>query len=476
MMQIKYNKLSIKIMMWLSIVIFVITVFYAGMFTKYYGVYEDTMLGKESITTLYSIDASIAAVIETAKEYSKIILLDSGLKNDISYSYFDKVISSAIDFEEDTLFVLNKENKILYQGGDFVTQEQMMRDISLFTADTQEFWERRIIDNRMYRITGVENNTGRWKLIRYTPVHKKNHFNRIARYHMILLICSSILLLLISGVIVFLLTIPIQKLLSHMEQAKEGSFRRIEYVPVLEECRSLFAGYNQMASRIEGLLQGSLESKRRIRQVELNEIQEQMKPHFLYNTLDSIQALAMMGKTDKVCEVVEALEDFYRKSVSGGREFLTMQEEIQITQDYVDIMKIRFGDSFVYQLQVTGECENVLLPKLTIQPLVESTFTYGVQDSEKYSAITVCIIMEEKELHISVTDNGKRDAAKSAKELKHSERQERRKNLGVRGVIERLQIIYGEAFSFEILRENETEIHLHLAKEGLRWQKTFDAM
>ena len=180
-----------------------------------------------------------------------------------------------------------------------------------------------------------------------------------------------------------------------------------------------------------------------------------------------------MGKTDKVCEVVEALGDFYRKSVSGGREFLTLQEEFQMAMDYVNIMRIRFGESFTYEEELMESCNNILIPKLTIQPLVENAFGHGIRAKDTYGQIVVSAAMEEGRLHIMVADNGAGVPQQIIQELSGTEEPERRKSLGLRGTIERLRLVYEGHFSFEVVHEERTEIHLYIDKEGLK-EKNFE--
>lgn len=577
MLEKKYNKLSIKVIFLLAVAILLIISFYAMMFNNYYGKYEDSIIGEESVSTLHSLDASIGAIIGTANEYSKILLADgviqeqmqkgdlfgdiSGQSNvihkiysmlqfsngidaiwlmdknhqkltvgsnvntsivseidkysdvikaggqyrilcsrdgeqrhlslvraytgfedfknlgvisvDISYDYFHKMISSVINLEEETLFVLNDQNELLYQGGSLVERGQIWKDISLFDTEAEDFLEREMINNRMYMITGVKSSVSKWKILRYTPVRKKKDSSDIVKYNISMIIVSGMLILMAATVISAMLTRPIQRLLECMSETQEGRFRRADYIPALDEFKELFEGYNHMVEQIEVLLQGTIDRQRRIRQVELNEIQEQMKPHFLYNTLDSIQALAMMGKTDKVCEVVEALGDFYRKSVSGGREFLTLQEEFQMARDYVNIMKIRFGDSFNYEADLMPECKNVLLPKLTIQPLVENAFGHGIRARETYGEILVSATLEDDKLHIIVADNGGGVPEEVIRELSGAEPPERCKSLGLRGTIERLRLVYEGHFSFDIRHDDRTEIHLYIDRDGLK-EKDFE--
>ena len=132
-----------------------------------------------------------------------------------------------------------------------------------------------------------------------------------------------------------MLTIPIQQLLCYMKNVEGGQLEKIQEQTLLQEFKSLFHGYNRLVDEIKRLIQETIERQKRIRIVEMNEIQEQMKPHFLYNALDSVEALAMLGDTDNACRLIEALGGFYKKCVSGGREYISIDSEIRMVHDYM---------------------------------------------------------------------------------------------------------------------------------------------
>ena len=257
------------------------------------------------------------------------------------------------------------------------------------------------------------------------------------------------------------LTKPISHLMDAMREVENGNLKKIEAEPTMKEFKELFAGFNHMVSRIETLISETIDRQRRIRQVELNEIQEQMKPHFLYNTLESVEALAMMGDTEKVCKVIEALGDFYRKSVSGGREYLTIEEEIRIAKDYIQIMKIRFEDSFTTEVNCDTKCLKYMIPKLTIQPLVENAFQHGVRAKNNHGDVCVNVSFEGDNIHISVEDSGDGVPDEIINEVANNREPVRGKSLGLRGTIERLRLMYGESFRYEINR-NPSKVELFI--------------
>ena len=200
-------------------------------------------------------------------------------------------------------------------------------------------------------------------------------------------------------------------------------------------------------------------------------MQELMKPHFLYNTLESLEALILMEETEKSAKLVRSLGQFYRKSVSGGREFLTVNEEIQIVKDYADILKIRFGDSFKFDVRLDREYGHYKIPKLTIQPLVENAFQHGIRVQEKYGYIQVCVEGEENRIHISVKDNGKGIPNDIISEFEKGKMPAEKRSLGLRGTIQRLKMIYEGAFSYKICNDSLSEVHIYIDRSVLEEDK-----
>lgn len=151
--------------------------------------------------------------------------------------------------------------------------------------------------------------------------------------------------------------------------------------------------------------------------------------------------------------LVERLGDFYRKSVSGGKELLTVAEEFKIAQDYADIMEVRFENAFRYISDIDESCGGFMLPKLTLQPLVENAFLHGVRKNDRFGEIIARAELSDGRLHILVADNGRGIPEDVLDELASEKEPERGKSLGLRGTIERLRLLYGDQFSYQIRKK-----------------------
>lgn len=384
---------------------------------------------------------------------------------DIRLSALDALVSGSLDLEREHLLMLRGEGDILYERGirlSAQTRGQTVKEVRSQIGLTQEgqylAWTR--LQGERYLVTGIRSQDGRGLLIRISRGLESQNLRTILRFDLLLIVIFGAVIFMTFARMSSLLTRPVGRLLAAMKEAERGNLVRIPERSEIRELGSLFRGYNRMIDRINELFRETMDRQRRIRQVELNEIQEQMKPHFLYNTLDSIEALAMMGDTENVSRLIEALGAFYRKSVSGGKEFLTVREELQIVEEYARIMNIRFGDSFRIEVRCGDGCEGCLIPKLTIQPLVENSFQHGIRHREKYGVIQVSCFEQNGVIHIRVEDNGDGIGEEVLRQLEEGKEPMEGKSLGLRGTIERLRLLYGEHFCYSIDCADGTKIDL----------------
>lgn len=423
--------------------------------------------GKYEIRTSKSIDNKSISLVRSYNSLDSFVSLGV-IGVDLSCDFLSGILEDVIDTGTEEIVVLDEKDRVLLQRGNISEEKQIQDIVDKLSAEQPEFLCKTTVHGREYMTAGVLAPYSGWKIIRYTRVQANRDVSEIVRFNIGLIAAIGLLILIGAAIISTMLTWPIQDMLRVMEETERGRFSRITSKPLLDEFQILFKGYNRMVEQIERLIQSTIDKQRRIRQVEMNEMQEQMKPHFLYNTLDSIQALAMMGESRKVCALVEALGKFYRKSVSGGREMLTLAEEFQMAKDYVDIMKIRFEDSFECNISLEESCGKYLLPKLTIQPLIENSFQHGIRGEERYGMIGLKAYAEQETLHIVVMDNGAGVPDEVIRDLHRSEEPQRGKSLGLRGTIERLRLLYGDDFIFTIRNKPCTEIHLKIRLSKLK--------
>lgn len=318
-----------------------------------------------------------------------------------------------------------------------------------------------------YIISYLSDEQHNWKYISIMPTNIANTQNKS-------LVFLSFLLLLVNGIVFFVSSFfvsrntitPIHQLLQSMKNANQGKFCEVKVQPKSSEFERLFDGYNIMIRQINQLLEKIIQEQKTIRKAELNTLQAQIKPHFLYNTLDSISSLALSGESEQVCYLVESLGNYYRVSVSKGKEIISVREEIDMVRNYLNIQKVRYPDLFEVIYDVEESCLSYPIMKLVLQPLVENSLYHGIRAKETSGKITIAAQEFEDEIRLSVADDGVGMSNDEIEAILKQEQNSQSKSFGLWGTMERIRIFYGNenCFKIESKPEKGTKITLSIPK------------
>ena len=235
------------------------------------------------------------------------------------------------------------------------------------------------------------------------------------------------------------------------------SGRKFEKIRMCENRHSTFgemeileSTYNKMVDEIDALIEMVYEEEKIKRKAELNALQEQMKPHFLYNTIDAMGYLALSGKNEEVYDALEAFGSYYRILLSKGREMISVREEAEMVKDYLELQKLRYGDSLHYVLNVAPEIQGTFILKMVLQPLVENSVNHGIRPKETPGVVYVEGIEEDGYLKFTVEDDGVGMDEDKIRELNRENISTNEKSFGLRGTIERMRIFYESDIDYTI--------------------------
>ncbi len=228
-------------------------------------------------------------------------------------------------------------------------------------------------------------------------------------------------LLLISAgafVLVFLLTVflsyliplsitrPLRKLNEVTEQVSEGNLVVRSDVQTGDEVGVLSDSLNTMIDKINELLEQVTKEQVRLRKAEFELLQSQINPHFLYNTLDAIIWLAEAGEQKKVVSMVRSLSEFFRTSLNRGKDIIPVKEEVLHVRSYLEIQQVRYQDILNYSIDIPEELGKYMIPKITIQPLVENALYHGIKNKRGSGTIHIRGRKQDGMLVIEIEDDG----------------------------------------------------------------------
>lgn len=246
---------------------------------------------------------------------------------------------------------------------------------------------------------------------------------------------------------------PVLDLRSLMKRVEEGdlSVRFSGFHD--DEFGELGLGFNEMIGRIQGLIEQVYAEQRSKREAELRILQEQIKPHFLYNALDTIQWMAQEHRVDDVVSMVGALSSLFRIGLSKGREFISLSSELEHVESYLHIQKMRYEDKFDYSIACDPVLRTRQVLRLTLQPLVENAIYHGIKERRGHGTLSVDARLDGGDLVMTVSDDGvgmTREALSQLSEALESGGASLG-GYGIRNVHERIRLTFGRPYglSFE---------------------------
>jgi len=270
---------------------------------------------------------------------------------------------------------------------------------------------------------------------------------------------NTIILVSIACIIVFCIIImfisksiakPIKDLSMHMAGIRETLPETLPERRIQDEIATLITSFNTMIRRNNELFERFQEEQQIKRRLELALIQEQIKPHFLYNTLDTIFCLNSIGYYDKASTVTKMLADYYRLVLNTGEEWITIEKELEAISKYLEIQQIRYSGILSYNIDVADEILPIIIPKMLLQPLIENAIYHGIKPTGREGHISITGEMEDGWVHLRVVDNGIGVSVEQFNNILAGTIEKEKLSFGLKSVSERLKLFYGEKSKLEL--------------------------
>jgi two-component system sensor histidine kinase YesM len=348
---------------------------------------------------------------------------------------------------------------IILSGSDVVYPRNPTFDPSLIenrlTKRTGYFSE--TFDNETLFVSYSRSAPTGWTYLNITPY--KQIFERIIFIkRLVVIVFACIFALVILWGIRFSrsLTRPIEDLIARMKLAEKGNFAGAnliageETAASMDEIGLLQRTFRLMVERINTLITENYASRLLVKETEFKALQAQINPHFLYNTLESINWIAKMNRQPQISQMVESLALLLRYSVSLKEPIVTLAEELEIVQSYITIQKFRFEDRLDFSLDIPDRYHSLRIPKLSLQPLLENAIQYALEPSIGICSITVRSYETDGGLKLTVEDNGPGMPADTLARLRSGKLKTNGKGIGLLNIDERIKISFGEQYGVQV--------------------------
>jgi two-component system sensor histidine kinase YesM len=288
----------------------------------------------------------------------------------------------------------------------------------------------------------------------------RERFNSLAVIYLILLPCTIGFSVFAAWLISASIYRPIKKLHDVTTTIAQNDLQALVYSRNVDEITELGNNFNIMIGKIRELLNAKVKEQENLKKAELKALQAQINPHFLYNTLDTIVWMAEASKTDQVIEIVRALSSFFRISLSKGKDWISIRQEIEHVRSYLAIQKMRYRDILDYKIEVDENLMDGTILKLTLQPLVENALYHGIKNKRNGGTITVRAQSVGPDLvRLEVQDDGVGFTPYKLAEIRSmlnddtSEISLKEGGFGLENVNKRIKLYYGKQYGLYVQSE-----------------------
>ena len=344
------------------------------------------------------------------------------------------------------IYILDRNGRIVYHPQQQLIYSGMKKELLSEVMDT-EVSSLQTEDGRLYTISRSEM-TG-WTVVGVSYVPELMAGADAARLtYMLVAMALFAVALVLAWLLSNEITKPVKALELSMKEVERGNFRHAALeVRDANEIGRLTHSFNLMTEEIENLMVQSEKEQRAKRKYELRVLQAQINPHFLYNTLDSIIWMAEWGKNQEVVKMTSSLARLLRRSISNEQEVVTIAEEIDYTEAYLTIQKMRYQDKLEYQIDVEPEILEERMIKLVLQPLVENAIYHGIKYKEGKGLIEIRGFRRDGNIVLQVEDDGRGMDAETKKHIFEKHVRDTKSNgVGVNNVSERIRLFYGAEY------------------------------
>ena len=361
------------------------------------------------------------------------------------------ILSDNLSLEGSVSYIVNERDAIV------ATSDPSLSGIYQLDYDTirasfmssNNFIERNILDTKIYAGFYSISNTD-WFMVTILPspplIHESNRLMiQIALIYAVFLVLA----LIFANVLAHSITGRLSSVIRQMQTVRHGPPTPMESPQAHDEIGDLIDTYNYMTRKMEELMETQAKAAEDLRIAEFNSLQAQINPHFLYNTMDMINWMALQGQTDEISHAVQSLSRFYKLTLSRKKGISTIARELEHVTIYVQLQNMRYHDSIELITDIPDELSEYQIPKLTLQPVVENSILHGILEKEsKSGTIVITGWMENEDVVLLVSDDGVGIPPEILSTILsgNGNSQSGGTNIAVYNTHRRLQILYGNDY------------------------------
>ncbi len=378
----------------------------------------------------------------------------------ISEKNISKIFPDQRKNSHDSYYIIDRDGAIISSANKADLNQPLDRVLQVSRKDYEKLMAQgRVIvkqNRKDYLLSMQRSDKLGWRVVSSVSLEEVTSEN--AKIQSVILVVGILCLAFafaMSYVISHTVTKPVHKLAGIMTAIMDGDMGVRADTEIRGEMGILANGFNELMDKIEGLIQEVLSEQKTRREFEFMLIQSQIKPHFLYNSLETIISLNKLGRYDDAISIAKSLANFYRSSLSKGGDMIKISEEVKMTSNYLAIQKMRYSNYMEYIIDMQDEILDLEIPKLTLQPLVENSIYHGLKPKEGVGRLEIRgTLSQDGDVCIEVYDNGAGiPEDKIHMLLDKTAFNGKSEDFGLGSVNDRIKLLFGDKYGIRIQSE-----------------------
>lgn len=395
-------------------------------------------------------------LIQPLRDYSNYTTQNIGMTVvEINTKHFRKYFSELMHNYRFSAKIINDNNRVVYS-----TDDETIGRFYQNTLHRTDFYGYSVVrdsaTDQMYLQTKVQSRINDWTIVlnaSMVPMIETAEKTNITLWAMVLV--AILLVWVVSAYLSTYIAKPVSALAVYMQEMRPESFQdTLLNVNRYREVTALYARFNEMMERINGLIEQAYHQKIRQRDAEYEALQAKINPHFIYNTFQTINSLATLERCMDIEKVVSALSKMMEYLIYRQNDIVSIMDELDYIRRYLRIQEIRYGGNFTVRWHVAAGVGEYRIMKLLIQPVVENAIKYGLADCMQGGILSIDCHFEGKSIVFEISDNGagirEADLVALRKRLENERDEENEKSIGLPNVQGRIRLRYGEAYGLKI--------------------------
>ncbi|HCL02456.1 MAG TPA: hypothetical protein DHW61_08575 [Lachnoclostridium phytofermentans] len=380
---------------------------------------------------------SLVREISDVDDYSPLATLLLTIDEKTIQKYFDEV---GKQYNSQYCIVDSKGNYVIYPSN----YDKTMDEYFLMEQEVENGYEVCHANSQSVILARQNLNIHDWKLVGMLPISDNMNLSEYYKSSILLIIgLNFIFVFVCSLVLTKLIFHPLSKVQKQMEMVERGEFIEMPINPEqTDEISQLKRVFNQMVRAIIDLIHQVKKEEKIIAQGELQLLQAQINPHFLYNTLDAVSALALIEDHENCLKMTQALGNFYRNSLNSGQDLVTVDDEQSCIESYVTILNIRYDNKVTLVCDIEHRIKKEPILKLILQPIVENAVHHGIRNKEGQGTIHVKGYLDEEDIIFIITDDGVGMSEERIKQILEGKTKTGKSGFGLYSSIQRIALFY----------------------------------